>query len=103
MTGLLLLLVRAYQIFLSPFFGGHCRFYPSCSAYARESLQVHGAARGSWLALRRLSKCHPLGGAGVDLVPAALGSAHQCEKKARSNHPPAFVLGRTFGARKKSI
>jgi putative membrane protein insertion efficiency factor len=69
MTRLLILLVRAYQIFLSPFFGGRCRFYPSCSAYACECLQVHGAARGSFLALRRLGKCHPLGGAGVDLVP----------------------------------
>ena len=69
MARFLIVLVRAYQIFLSPFVGGRCRFYPSCSAYACECLQMHGAAHGSWLTLRRLSKCHPLGGAGVDLVP----------------------------------
>lgn len=71
-TRFLIALVRLYQIFLSPFLGGRCRFYPSCSAYACECLHTHGAARGSWLALRRLSKCHPLGGHGVDLVPAAV-------------------------------
>ena len=49
-----------------------CRFYPSCSAYAVEAVEVHGARRGSLLALRRLSRCHPLGGRGVDLVPAKL-------------------------------
>lgn len=49
-----------------------CRFYPSCSTYAVEAVEVHGAWRGSLLALRRLSRCHPLGGRGVDLVPAKL-------------------------------
>jgi uncharacterized protein len=48
-----------------------CRFYPSCSNYAIEALSTHGAARGSWLALRRLSKCRPLGPHGIDLVPEA--------------------------------
>jgi uncharacterized protein len=46
-----------------------CRFYPSCSAYAVEAVEQYGATRGGWLALRRLSRCHPLGGRGVDLVP----------------------------------
>jgi putative membrane protein insertion efficiency factor len=46
-----------------------CRFYPSCSAYAVEAVERYGALRGSWLAVRRLSRCHPLGGHGVDLVP----------------------------------
>ena len=46
-----------------------CRFYPSCSAYAVEALEVHGAGRGSWLAARRLARCHPWGGHGIDLVP----------------------------------
>jgi uncharacterized protein len=52
-----------------------CRFYPSCSAYALEAVETHGAARGSWLALRRLSKCRPFGPHGVDLVPPARGGA----------------------------
>lgn len=47
-----------------------CRYIPSCSEYAREALETHGAARGSWLATRRLSRCHPLGGFGFDPVPA---------------------------------
>ena len=53
-----------------------CRFQPSCSAYAVEALEVHGAARGSWLAIRRLSRCHPWGGHGWDPVPERTGPAH---------------------------
>jgi uncharacterized protein len=67
---LLILVVRAYQVVLSPFLGGGCRFLPSCSAYAIEAIGSHGAWRGSLLTLRRLSRCHPLGRAGVDPVPA---------------------------------
>ncbi len=61
-------MVRAYQLLragrLSP-----CRFFPSCSSYAIEAIETHGPARGSWLALRRLSRCRPLGGRGFDPVP----------------------------------
>ena len=67
---LLIILIRAYQVVLSPFLGGACRFVPSCSAYAVEAIAMHGAGRGSLLALRRLSRCHPLGRAGVDPVPS---------------------------------
>jgi putative membrane protein insertion efficiency factor len=66
---LLIVLIRGYQVVLSPFVGGACRFLPSCSAYAIEAITIHGAGRGSVLALRRLSRCHPLGRAGVDPVP----------------------------------
>ena len=61
--------IRAYQLTLSPFLGGSCRFLPTCSAYAIEALGTHGALRGSMLALRRLSACHPLGRSGFDPVP----------------------------------
>lgn len=62
-------LIRAYQKLISPLLGSNCRFEPSCSAYAEEALQVHGAFRGSWLALRRIIRCHPWGGSGFDPVP----------------------------------
>jgi hypothetical protein len=61
--------IRAYRWLLSPWLGGACRYWPSCSAYAEEAVHRHGVLRGSWLALRRLSRCHPWGGHGVDLVP----------------------------------
>lgn len=74
-TKFIVLLIRAYQMTLGGLLGGNCRFYPSCSEYAIEALQKHGALRGSWLALRRIGKCHPLGPAGVDLVPQRHGPA----------------------------
>lgn len=64
-----ILLVRGYQLVLSPIFGGACRYYPSCSAYAIEALEKYGALRGSWLAVRRISRCHPLRPGGFDPVP----------------------------------
>ncbi|WP_350331789.1 membrane protein insertion efficiency factor YidD [Candidatus Bodocaedibacter vickermanii] len=62
-------MVRLYQLGISPFLGKRCRFHPSCSHYALESLQVHGAFKGSWLTFLRLIKCHPCHPGGVDLVP----------------------------------
>jgi hypothetical protein len=67
---LLVLAVRFYQRFISPVLGPHCRFAPSCSQYAVLALQQHGALRGSWLAVRRLSRCHPWNPGGHDPVPA---------------------------------
>jgi putative membrane protein insertion efficiency factor len=69
-------LVRAYQIALSPVLGSACRFSPTCSHYAVEALDRHGAARGSWLALRRVVRCHPFADGGYDPVPTGpLGRA----------------------------
>ena len=65
----LILLVRIYQWFVSPLFGAPCRFHPSCSHYALEALRVHGPFRGTWLAFRRVGRCHPCGGSGYDPVP----------------------------------
>ncbi len=61
--------VRAYRIIGSPLVGMHCRFQPSCSAYALEALERHGGIKGSWLAIRRILRCHPWGGSGYDGVP----------------------------------
>ena len=70
-TRLLVVLVRGYQLVVSPWFAPRCRFSPSCSAYAVQALQRHGAARGSVLAARRLLRCHPWNPGGPDPVPPA--------------------------------
>lgn len=69
MKYLLMALVRMYRSFLSPLFPPSCRYSPTCSAYALEALQRHGALYGSWLTLKRLARCHPWGGHGHDPVP----------------------------------
>jgi len=69
MKALLLALIGAYRLLLSPFFGRQCRFYPTCSAYAAEAIEVHGPLKGSWLALRRIARCGPWHPGGVDPVP----------------------------------
>lgn len=62
-------LIRAYQLVLSPISGPACRYEPSCSTYAIVAIERYGVLRGSWLAVRRLFRCHPLGGFGMDPVP----------------------------------
>ena len=64
-----LVLFRGYKLLLSPLFPGACRFVPSCSDYARDAFLLHGARRGTWLTLKRLSRCHPLCQGGYDPVP----------------------------------
>ena len=61
--------VRFYRLVISPLIGSNCRFQPTCSEYALEALRTHGAFRGSWLAAKRIARCHPLGGSGYDPVP----------------------------------
>jgi uncharacterized protein len=69
LTRVLVLPIRAYQLVLSPLLGPRCRFYPSCSSYAVQALTRHGPLRGSWLAARRLLRCHPWNPGGLDPVP----------------------------------
>ncbi|MGB1237392.1 MAG: membrane protein insertion efficiency factor YidD [Pseudomonadales bacterium] len=64
-----LLLIKAYQYLISPLLGSNCRFYPTCSSYTREAIEVHGAIKGVWLGVKRILKCHPYSDGGVDLVP----------------------------------
>ncbi len=70
---LLAIPIRLYQWCLSPLLGANCRYEPSCSHYALEALEAHGAVRGAWFAVRRICRCHPWGGAGWDPVPPRAG------------------------------
>ena len=69
MKHVLIALLRAYRAVISPLYGQVCRYHPSCSAYALEAVSVHGSLRGSWLAVRRLGRCHPWAAGGYDPVP----------------------------------
>lgn len=77
---LLYLIIRFYQLFISPILGPRCRFYPSCSHYTVEALQSHGVIKGSWLAIKRISRCHPGNPGGIDPVPPC-----RCEHKTDHN------------------
>ncbi len=69
MRTVLVIMVRGYQMILSPLLPAACRYYPSCSAYAIEALERHGALRGTWLAIRRIVRCNPFRPGGFDPVP----------------------------------
>lgn len=75
MRPLLIALLRGYRYVVSPLIGRHCRFHPTCSAYALEAVTRHGAARGGWLGLRRILRCHPWHPGGYDPVPDRTGHA----------------------------
>ena len=72
MSKTMIVSIRGYQLLISPLLGPRCRFYPSCSHYAIEAIERFGVIRGGGLALRRISRCHPLNAGGVDLVPEKL-------------------------------
>ena len=78
--------IRLYQLLLSPFIGNQCRFYPSCSNYALEAIERHGAIRGVWLAARRLGRCHPLHPGGFDPVPEPLMLARRRNPRRCETH-----------------
>ena len=75
------LLIRGYQLFVSPILGANCRYAPSCSQYAVEAIDSHGAVRGSWLAVKRIGRCHPWGGSGYDPVPSGQGRDRAAEAR----------------------
>jgi uncharacterized protein len=80
-------LVLVYRYLVSPFMPHGCRYAPTCSAYALEALERHGAVRGGWLAARRILRCHPWGGSGYDPVPAASAPSRRARPVTRRSHP----------------
>lgn len=70
MRTILILLLKGYRFAISPMYGQVCRYHPTCSAYALEAVQEHGAIKGSWLSLRRIGRCHPWAAGGYDPVPS---------------------------------
>ncbi len=79
MRKLALLLIRGYQLIVSPWLGANCRYYPSCSQYTAEAVDRYGALRGSWMGARRILRCHPFHAGGFDPVPDRR-SACDCQK-----------------------
>jgi putative membrane protein insertion efficiency factor len=79
--------IAAYQRFLSPLLGSHCRFYPSCSSYAREAISRYGFLRGSWLTICRLARCQPLSRGGYDPVPGTGQAEHAACADSESHRP----------------
>lgn len=71
---ILIAIIKFYKYFISPLLGDRCRFYPSCSSYSLEALQLHGAIIGSYLTLKRLLRCHPFHEGGIDPVPEKFGN-----------------------------
>jgi len=70
MRKIIIMLIKGYGYLISPLLGNNCRFYPSCSAYAETAIQRFGVLKGSWMAVRRISKCHPWHEGGMDPVPS---------------------------------
>ncbi len=77
-TWLMTAVIQGYRYGISPLLGPRCRFWPTCSSYALEAIRLHGPWRGSWLTLRRLSKCHPFHAGGVDPVPEPRRKSCHC-------------------------
>ena len=90
MKTLLLALLRAYRFLLSPWLGNSCRFWPTCSAYAMEAIETHGAARGSWMMFTRLARCHPYSRGG-DPVPSQFRWRCWCHAHDVSSSSPRMM------------
>jgi putative membrane protein insertion efficiency factor len=88
LSRVLLLALRAYQFLLSPWIGGSCRYWPSCSEYSAEAIRRFGALRGIWLTAARLGRCHPYAQGGVDPVPARFQWRCRCAVDGKAPHAP---------------
>jgi putative membrane protein insertion efficiency factor len=101
MKYLLIGLLKAYRLVISPLYGNVCRYYPSCSAYALVAVQQHGAARGSWLAARRLLRCHPWARGGYDPVPGT--EEHDHDHRDGHARPTSTAMAQVATANKELV
>lgn len=83
----LLLVIKFYRRFISPLLPPSCRYYPSCSAYGLEAIQLHGPFRGTWLTVHRIARCNPWGGEGLDPVPGSEMAKRLAEGHGHDDHP----------------
>lgn len=95
MKYVLIALIKAYRVVISPLYGNVCRYHPSCSAYGLRSVEVHGAVRGSWLTLRRLGRCHPWAAGGYDPVPGTPEAAAWATEQAAGSALSVGPAGHT--------
>lgn len=93
MKWVLIGLLRAYRFAISPLYGQVCRYHPTCSAYALEAVTVHGSIKGSWLAIRRVGRCHPWAAGGYDPVPAPGSSKERDQHRTASAAPVNTTQG----------
>ena len=87
LSSFLIMLVRGYQLFLSPIMGQNCRFYPTCSSYTMEAIELHGPIKGVWFGVKRISRCHPGSDGGIDPVPGTEDQYHIDEPCCRPEQP----------------
>jgi len=90
---LLLGVIRAYRYILSPWIGNGCRYWPTCSEYAMQAIELHGPLRGGWMMLARLARCHPYAAGGVDPVPTRFSWHCRC---AKSEASPSSTVDRVL-------
>ena len=101
MKALLMMLVRAYRLAISPLFPPRCRFLPSCSDYALQAVERHGALAGGCLALRRFARCHPFNPGGIDEVPERLDAADAGDSQASGLGRFGCLCHRPFSLRRR--
>ena len=92
LKAILIAVIRGYRYLFSPWMGNACRYWPTCSEYSMQAIELHGALRGCWMTLARLARCHPYGAGGVDPVPLRFGWRCWCHSNDHMNNRTPLSL-----------